>query len=131
MYKNGIHANKIDVELLHTHLSPPPIPAPSNICLIVAFLSLCPAQPRSSYVLSVFVSSFKSNIFNHRNVLTRTNGVSTTVAREQTRDNQRPWTARCTTYWPDAHTKGKTQTWKGSFGNAKIHAFPAVVISPP
>ena len=59
-----VRTNKFD-ELLLT-CPRPPIPTPSNLRLIVA---LCPAQPPSSYVLSVFVSSFKSNIFNHRNAI--------------------------------------------------------------
>ena len=45
--------------------------------------------------------------------LARTNGVSAIVARAQTRDNQRPWPARCATYWSDAHAEKKIHTWKG------------------
>ena len=45
--------------------------------------------------------------------LAQTNGVSTIVARERTRDNQRPLPARCATYWSGAHAEKKIQTWKG------------------
>ena len=54
--------------------APPPIPIPSNLRLIVA---LCPAQPPSYYVLSVFVSSYSKVIFSTIEMpLARTNDVS-------------------------------------------------------
>ena len=84
-------------------------PAPSHLHLVV---TLRPSHPPSSYTLSIFCWFFKK-LTTIKMSLVRTNGVSAIIACARTRDNQRPWPARCSTYWPVAHAERKIQIWKG------------------
>ena len=103
--------------------------APSHLRLIVV---LRPSQSSSSYALSVFYWFFKKQyVFTTIEMsLVQTNGILAIVFRAQTWDNQRPWPARCATYWSAAHTERKMQTWKGLgvFVETKITSFLVVFV---